>query len=57
VTPKRPAIVPVEVWEQAPEAVQVVIRAMVEYYEQRIAKLEAEVRQGRRIKIAYPVGL
>ena len=44
-TPKRPAIVPVEVWEQAPEAVQVVMSAMVEYYEQRIAKLEAEVRE------------
>jgi transposase len=45
VTPKRPAIVPVEVWEQAPEPVQVVMSAMVEYYEQRIAKLEAEVRE------------
>jgi transposase len=44
-TPKRPAIVPVEVWEQAPEAVQVVIGAMVEYYERRIAKLESEVRE------------
>ena len=44
-TLKRPAIVPVEVWEQAPEPVQVVISAMVEYYEQRIAKLEAEVRE------------
>ena len=40
-TPKRPAIVPVEVWEQALEPVQVVISAMVEYYEQRIAGLEA----------------
>jgi transposase len=45
VKPKRPAIVPVEVWEQAPEPVQVVMSAMVEYYEQRIAKLEAEVRE------------
>jgi transposase len=44
VTPKRPAIVPVEVWEQAPEAVQVVISAMAEYYERRITQLEAEVR-------------
>ena len=44
-TPKRPAIVPVEVWEQAPEAVQVVMHAMVEYYEQRIAQLEVEVRE------------
>jgi transposase len=44
-TPKRPAIVPIEVWEQAPEPVQVVMGAMVEYYEQRIAKLEAEVRE------------
>ena len=44
-TPKRPAIVPVEVWEQAPEAVQVVMSAMVEYYEQRIATLEGEVRE------------
>jgi transposase len=43
VTPKRPAIVPVEVWEQAPEPVQIVMRAMVEYYEQRIVKLEGEV--------------
>jgi transposase len=45
VTPKRPAIVPVEVWEQALEPVQVVMNAMVEYYEQRIAKLEAEVQE------------
>jgi transposase len=45
VTPKRPAIVPVEVWEQAPEPVQVGMSAMVEYYEQCIAKLEAEVRE------------
>jgi len=45
VTPKRPAIVPAEVWEQAPEPVQVVMGAMVEYYEQRIATLEAEVRE------------
>lgn|GEM_PF-1394180 len=44
-TPKRPAIVPVEVWEQAPEPVQVVMSAIVAYYEQRIAKLEAEVRE------------
>ena len=44
-TPKRPAIVPVEVWEQAPEPVQSVMQAMVEYYEQRIAKLEGEVRE------------
>ena len=42
-TLKRPAIVPVEVWEQAPEPVQVVMSAMVEYYEQRITQLEAEV--------------
>jgi transposase len=45
VTPKRPAIVPLEVWEQAPEPVQIVIQAMVEYYEQRITQLEAEVRE------------
>ncbi len=44
-TPKRPTIVPLEVWEQAPEPVQVVMSAMVEYYEQRIATLEAEVRE------------
>ena len=44
-TPKRPAIVPVEVWEQASEPVQVGMQAMVEYYEQRIAQLEAEVRE------------
>jgi len=43
-TPKRPALVPVEVWEQAPPPVQGVMRAMVDYHEQRIAKLEAEVR-------------
>jgi transposase len=45
VTPKRPAIVPVEVWEQAPEPVQSVMQARVEYYEQRIAKVEGEVRE------------
>jgi transposase len=44
VTPKRPALLPVELWEQLSEPLQVVISAMVEYYEQRIAKLEAEVR-------------
>jgi transposase len=44
-TPKRPAIVPVEVWEQAPEPVQLVMQAMVEYYERRITQLEAEVRE------------
>ena len=44
-TPKRPTIVPLEVWEQAPEPVQVVMGAMVEYYERRIAKLESEVRE------------
>jgi transposase len=38
-------MVPVEVWEQAPEPVQVVMSAMAEYYEQRIAQLEAEVRE------------
>jgi transposase len=43
--PKRPPIVPVEVWEQAPEPVQVVMSAMVAYYEQRIARLEVEVRE------------
>ena len=43
-TPKRPTIVPVGVWEQAPEPVQVVMSAMVAYYEQRITQLEAEVR-------------
>lgn len=41
---KRPAIVPEEVWEQAPEAVQVVLSGLVTYYEQRITQLEAEVR-------------
>jgi transposase len=45
VKPKRPAIVPVEVWEQAPEAVQVGLRGLVTYYEQRITQLEAEVRE------------
>src|SRR4030095_13171298 len=44
-TPKRPTIVPIEVWEQAPEPVQVVMSAMVAYYEQRITQLEAEVRE------------
>lgn len=42
--PKRPALLPVELWEQLSEPLQVVISAMVEYYEQRIAKLEADVR-------------
>jgi transposase len=45
VTPKRPALLPVELWEQLSEPLQVVIGAMVDYYEQRIAKLEAEVRE------------
>jgi transposase len=45
VTPKRPALLPVELWEQLNEPLQVVISAMVEYYEQRIAKLEVEVRE------------
>lgn len=42
--PKRPTIVPEEVWEQAPEAVQVVLSGLVTYYEQRITQLEAAVR-------------
>jgi len=45
VTPKRPALLPVELWEQLSEPLQVVISAMVEYYEQRIAELEADVRE------------
>jgi transposase len=45
VTPKRPALLPAELWEQLSEPLQVVITAMVEYYEQRITKLEAEVRE------------
>lgn len=44
-TPKRPALLPVELWEQLTEPLQVVISVMVEYYEQRIVKLEAEVRE------------
>ena len=44
-TPKRPALLPVELWEQLSEPLQVVISAMAEYYEQRIAKLETEVRE------------
>ncbi len=44
-TTKCPAIVPIKVWEQVPEPVQVVMGAMVAYYEQRIAQLEAEVRE------------
>jgi uncharacterized protein DUF6444 len=45
VKPKRPAIVLEEVWEQAPEVVQVVLCGLVTYYEQRITQLEAEVRE------------
>jgi transposase len=45
VTPKRPALLPVELWEQLSEPLQIVISAMVDYYEQRIAELEAEVRE------------
>jgi transposase len=45
VTAKRPALLPVELWEQLTEPLQVVISAMVDYYEQRIAQLEAEVRE------------
>jgi transposase len=45
VTPKRPALLPGELWEQLSEPLQVVISAMVDYYEQRIAKLEADVRE------------
>jgi len=45
VTPRRPALLPEELWEQLSKPLQVVISAMVEYYEQRIAKLEAEVRE------------
>jgi len=45
VTPKRPALLPVELWEQLTEPLQVVISAMVAYYERRITKLEAEVRE------------
>ena len=44
-TPKRPALMPVELWEQRTEPLQIVINAMVDYYEQRIATLEAEVRE------------
>jgi len=45
VTPKRPTIVPEEVWQQAPEAVQVVLSGLVTYYEQRLTQLETEVRE------------
>jgi transposase len=45
VTPKRPALLPVELWEQLSNPMQVVISAMVDSYEQRIAKLEAEVQE------------
>jgi hypothetical protein len=38
VTPKRPTIVPEEVWQQAPEAVQVVLSGLVTYYEQRLTQ-------------------
>ena len=44
-TPERPALLPVELWEQLSEPLQVVISAMVEYYEQRITQLEAEVQE------------
>ena len=44
-TPKRPALLPVELWEQLSEPLQGVMSALVAYYEQRIAKREAEVRE------------
>jgi transposase len=45
VTPQRPALVPVELGEHLTEPLQIVIRALVEDYEQRIAQLEADVRE------------
>jgi transposase len=45
VTPKRPALIPVELWEQLALPLQIVIGAMVEHYEQRITELETQVRE------------
>jgi transposase len=47
VTPKRPALLPLELWEQLPGALQGALSATVECYEQRIVTLEAEVRELR----------
>jgi transposase len=45
VTLKKPSLLPVEMWEQLPVALQVVISALGEHYEQRIAALETQVRE------------
>jgi hypothetical protein len=55
VTPKRPAVLPEELWTQLPAPVQVVTSAMVEVYEQRIAGLEAQVRELRAPLPIVPV--
>jgi transposase len=47
VTPKKPALLPEELWEQLSPPLQVVISAMVLHYEQRIAALETQVRELR----------
>jgi hypothetical protein len=45
VTPKKPSVLPREMWEQLPVALQAVVGAMGAHYEQRIAALEAQVRE------------
>jgi transposase len=45
VTLKKPSLLPLEMWEQLPLPLQVVISAVGENYEQRIAALEAQVRE------------
>ena len=44
-TPKQPSVLPLEMWEQLPVALQAVVGATGEHYEQRIAVLEAQVRE------------
>jgi uncharacterized protein DUF6444 len=45
VTSKKPSVLPLEMWGQLPVALQAVVGAMGEHYEQRIAALEAQVRE------------
>src|SRR5262249_5704012 len=47
VTPKKPALLPADLWEQLAPPLQVVISAMVTHSEPRIAALEAQVRELR----------
>lgn len=44
-TPKKPSRLPLEVWQQLPVALQAVVGAIGEHYEQRIAALEAQGRE------------